>query len=143
MHCQIVQLFRWWRTSLRGDCQRPTTRSLGQEVVFQELPLNFSWWPRGFRDYLEIWPTAQWQIRGGRRGGGCPSFQASKGDVLGPGLCEVVPEDADGSPYIQSKDLETEQYPDFPSLGEGGHPHAHLFGFERNKSRMQHPASSH
>jgi len=27
---------------------------------------------------------------------------------------EVVPEDADGSPYIQSKDLETEQYPDFP-----------------------------
>ncbi|CAE7900731.1 mei2 [Symbiodinium microadriaticum] len=40
--------------------------------------------------------------------------QLSGKSVVDDEAYEAVPEDADGSPYIQSKDLETEPYPDFP-----------------------------
>ena len=58
---------------------------------------------------------------------------------------KAVPEDADGSPYIQSKDLETEPYPDFPSLGVWEGPFfkcSSLWSlyFMQMTSEVQHPA---
>ena len=116
---------RWWRTSLQGVCRQPTTPSLGSSLRkrhhFGFLPLC------GSKDSV-ITSRFSRQLSGksvvdDEAFPRCGLYHEWLGSSLqGSALkaCQAAHDDrVDGSPRIQSKDVETdeEEYPDYPTLG--------------------------